>query len=396
MKKNQIAKALGTVMVSLLLLGGLGAPVKAISTNTFQDQFPDAVLAAKVATACGAAVTDEITATHIANLTSLDAYSSGITSLEGIGLFTNLTSLAAYGNNLTSLPEEIGNLVNLNYFTYDNNAITALPSSIGNLTSLTYMDGHNNLIAALPDSFYSLSALQTVSFENNRLTTLGNVAGLTSLVVADFSSNQLTAVPLAFNDLEDLAYLDVRDNQIIDFPPEVYNRTYFAVPKGSFTQAGIATGAYAYGQNYSKTITAAIYKGMESNALSLPIFSQVLEFYDTPILTYLLVKPDASEVLVTPEFRDGVLFIPGSYLDQLGAYTLHVFTDDMAIGSLTPSAVNLPNESLRFNDASYELGFAVQEAPAVSTLPQTGGLLLLVPALGALAGGTALVLGRKK
>lgn len=396
MKKNRIAKALGIAMVSLMLLGGLGAPVKAISSVTFEDQFPDAVLAQKVATACGAAVTDDITPTHIANLTSLDAQNAGITSLEGIGLFTNLTSLVAYGNSLTSLPEEIGNLVNLNYFTYDNNAITALPESIGNLTDLTYMDGHNNQIAALPDSFYNLSSLQSVSFENNKLTTLGNVAGLTSLMVADFSGNMLTEVPLAFNDLEELAYLDVRDNQITDFPPEVYNRTYSANPRGSFTQAGIATGAFAYGQNYSKTVTAAIYKGLESNALSLPIFAQVLEFYDTPILTYLLVKPDASEVLVTPEFRDGVLFIPGSYLDQLGTYTIHVFTDDMAIGSLTPSAVNLPNESMNFADVSYELGFSVQAAPAVSTLPQTGGFLLLVPALGALAGGTALVLGRKK
>ena len=76
------------------------------------------------------------------NLTSLDCYNGGLTSLEGVEKLNNLTILDCSNNSLTSL-KGIENLVNLKTLFCDNNSLTSL-KGVENLVNLNYFSCDNN------------------------------------------------------------------------------------------------------------------------------------------------------------------------------------------------------------------------------------------------------------
>ncbi len=84
-------------MVLLLVLMGFLTNVLAQEVS-----IPDPGLNAAIRRTLGKAA-GPLTAEDLLSLTSLDASSGGVRSLEGLGAAHNLTTLVLYGNSLTSL-----------------------------------------------------------------------------------------------------------------------------------------------------------------------------------------------------------------------------------------------------------------------------------------------------
>ena len=130
---------------------------------------------------------------EIADVTSIDVYNLGITSLKGIDFFTALTELNCSCNSLTSL--DVSNNTALTKLSCESNSLTALDVSKSTAltelncgwNSLTALDVSNNtLLTYLSCSSNSLTSLDVSS--NTALTELqcyGNAirgAGMTTLV----------------------------------------------------------------------------------------------------------------------------------------------------------------------------------------------------------------------
>lgn len=454
MKKLHFSTLMILATGLLLFLGN--STTHGADLGTFEDIFPDSQLATSVAANRSKQPGDIMTTTDVANILVLDCSGLGIEDLTGIGTLTSLERFAAGNNGIAELPAELFTLSNLTYLdlsfnlieeipvaisdlsfleelhldanesistvpdsicdlsnllrlTLSGTSIATLPDNIGDLTSLTDLSLLQDYIVELPDSICSLVNLEYLGLSENELVALPeNIGQLTSLTDLEVDMNYLTSLPVSMADLENLEYFDFYDNQLKDIPPAVYNWLY--------------TLYYDYGmegyidtQACEETISETGVVDVDYGLPAFPIYQQVLDFYDEPILTFELTLPDNSVEPFDPVFNGTALVIPGYLLTQVGTYHLNVYTD-----GFVPMAVNRPNESEFFYDVTYVQTFWIvaAEGPtdpadpadptdpgepadptnvpnptekALAILPQTGGYSMVGLGLAALATGGLLL-----
>ncbi len=138
-------------------------------------------------------------------VTKIIVVEEGITSLDGIELFSKLTRLDCYSNKITEL--DVSGLTNLTWLDCYNNKITEL--DVSGLTNLTVFGCTRNKITELKVA--GLANLTEFHCDNNLLTEL-DVTGLTSLKWLICHDNQIAE--LDASGLTALAYLHCQNNQI--------------------------------------------------------------------------------------------------------------------------------------------------------------------------------------
>ncbi|WP_214509088.1 NEL-type E3 ubiquitin ligase domain-containing protein [Pseudomonas brassicacearum] len=103
------------------------------------------------------------------------------------------------------------------------NGFTELPFDAEDLPALTQLDMRNNNLLVTPTvqaQFNGLTLLEQLNLENNPLETL-DVSALTRLKALGLKATQLRAWPAGAENLTQLSWLDLRDNQLQSFPPTV-------------------------------------------------------------------------------------------------------------------------------------------------------------------------------
>ena len=188
--------------------------------NQRTQQVQDAI----VAVILGVNSADDVTAAHLAEITTLYLRNAGINSLKS-GDFdglTALTELELSNNELAALPAGVfDELTALTTLYLTSNELTALPTGIfDELTALTTLYLAANELTALPTGIFDeLTALTTLYLSDNELTALpsGIFDELTALTDLNLLFTGLTALPEdIFDELTALKTLDLRFNNISD------------------------------------------------------------------------------------------------------------------------------------------------------------------------------------
>ena len=341
-----------------LEVGNVQAEIVPLSERT--PQVRDAIVDAVP----GISSASDVTAGHLAEITSLNLSRKSITALK-TGDFdglTALTSLNLSGNQFTSLPADIfDNLTALTNLSLG--GFNTLPAGIfDNLTALTNhlsLGGFNTLPADIFDNltalkrltlssdqftslpagiFDNLTALERLSLRGNRLTSLpadifDNLTALIDLTLggyytslpADIFDNltaltnlelwgELTTLPAGiFDQLSALRYLDLYDNDLSSLPSGIFdqltNLTSLNFEQNQFTT--LPAGIF-------DNITALTRLGLRRNRLSsLPtgIFDgltalESLSLHHNPVdplpLTVSLEKVDADQFKAVAPHRRAV------------------------------------------------------------------------------------------
>ena len=172
-----------------------------------------------------------VTAAHLATITSLDLSFSSISSLSD-GDFDGLNSLTSLNlsfNDLTALPDDVfDGLTNLSTLNLSFNDLASLPDGVfDGLTNLESLNLDNNKLTALPvDIFDSLTNLESIGLNTNELTSLpdGVFDGLTNLKTLELAENELTSLPAGiFGDLASLEALYLDYNQLSSIPSGLFD-----------------------------------------------------------------------------------------------------------------------------------------------------------------------------
>ena len=142
---------------------------------------------------------------EIAAVTAINVENLGISSLEGIGVFTSLKELTCANNNLTAL--DLSANTQLELLACDYNNIPSLNlNACKNLRTLFCTDAG---LSALDVS--GCTALQELYAYSNNLETI-DISSNTALVSFDCQNNKITALTLTNN--QQLKFLDCGTNQI--------------------------------------------------------------------------------------------------------------------------------------------------------------------------------------
>ena len=198
-------------------------------TGGICDRTPQ-VQTAILAAVPGASTCDEVTAAHLAAITSLDLNDKSITSLQA-GDFSGLSSLEALylgANQLTSLPEKLfAGLSSLKDLYLHTNRLTSLPEKLfAGLSSLAQINLHTNQLTSLPEKLFAgLPSLTQLYLRNNRLTSLSAdlFSELSSLQYLYLDDNQLTSLPAGvFSGPSSLTQLLLNNNQLTSLPAGVF------------------------------------------------------------------------------------------------------------------------------------------------------------------------------
>ena len=192
-----------------------------VPLNDRTPQVRDAIVAAVP----GINSANDVTAGHLAEITSLNLFHEGITTLKtgDFDGFTALTSLNIRSNQLSSLPSDIfDNLTALTSLNLWANRFTTLPSGIfDNLTALTSLDLWANRFTTLPSGIFdNLTGLTSLKLGGD-FTTLpsGIFNNLTTLSRLDLSWNQSNPLPSGiFDNLSTLTSLNLWGNQLSSLP----------------------------------------------------------------------------------------------------------------------------------------------------------------------------------
>ncbi len=213
-----------------------------------------------IVTAAGVSSAEEVTATHLAAITTLDISGTfdedynlitGVTSLKAGDLngLTSLTTLDLSNSDLEAVPTAVLSDVSTTLTSLDmswsfiltipadafkglsalqtltlgpgDNFDTIEANAFRGLSSLTSLDLNNQAyITSLPENIFNgLSALQTLDLSWHELEALpaGIFSGLSSLTSLDLSNGALKSLPTGiFNGLSSLQTLDLSFNQIDD------------------------------------------------------------------------------------------------------------------------------------------------------------------------------------
>lgn len=144
-KAKLIVSLISMGLISLLL-NPLLNEVKAQSSVTFEEQFPNPHTAEVMASYFGKAVTDVIDDTDLST-SSLSLDSQELTDITGITIFTELSGLFLDNNQLTKLPDNFNELSNLRLISLSNNQLTSLPDSFLTMVSrFSYLGLEGNLL----------------------------------------------------------------------------------------------------------------------------------------------------------------------------------------------------------------------------------------------------------
>ena len=163
-------------------------------------------------------VTDcaSVTAGHLAAVTSLNFYESGITALKD-GDFdglSGLTGLDLSKNQLTSMVD-VSHLTTLTQLVLTDNRLTSVPD-LSKLTALTGLWVNDNRLTSIPD-LSRLTALKLLDMSGNRLTSPPDLSRNTALTHVDMSDNRLTSLPdLSRNTA--LSRIGAANNQLTSLP----------------------------------------------------------------------------------------------------------------------------------------------------------------------------------
>ena len=198
---------------------------------------------------------DEVTADHLAAITSLELQGRAISSLrtgdlEGLsglvtlelyenrlrelpnGVFSGLTSLEVLSltnNMLADLPAGLfAGLAGLRDLRLSYNRLTELPEEVfSGLSKLEDLDISSNQLGELPEGLFSgLSNLQRLVLSGNQLVQLGNgtFAGLQNLSILHLNQNQLTELQGSlFDGLSNLRVLSLERNNLESLPDAVFS-----------------------------------------------------------------------------------------------------------------------------------------------------------------------------
>ena len=189
-------------------------------------QVRDAIVAAVP----GVNSASDVTAAHLAAITTLYLSNKGITALKS-GDFDGLTALTTirlWDNELTTLPADIfEGLTTLTALYLRDNELTTLPPDIfDGLTTLTTLYLSNNSFTTLPaDIFEGLTALDSLALYANAFTTLPAdiFEGLTALDSLYLYANELTTLPAGiFDGLTALTEINLGSNAFTTLPADIF------------------------------------------------------------------------------------------------------------------------------------------------------------------------------
>ncbi len=165
---------------------------------------------------------NDVTAAHLALITSLNLSDQSITALKA-GDFDGLSALRSLSlaqNTLSSLPADIfSGLSALTQLDLGSNQLSRLPADVfSGLSSMSRLNLSNNSLGSLSaNTFSGLSALAGLDLGNNQLNSLPATifSGLSSLNWLSLSFNQLSSLPDGlFSGLSSLTALYLSDNSV--------------------------------------------------------------------------------------------------------------------------------------------------------------------------------------
>ena len=176
-------------------------------------QVQDAIVAA----INGVESASDVTAEHLAAITSLNFNDKGITSLQ-TGDFDGLTALTTLWLSYNSISDisPLDGLTALTTLDLDNNSISDI-SPLDGLTALTWLDlGYNSISDISP--LDGLTALTTLYLGSNSISNISPLDGLTALTTLDLDNNSISDIsPL--DGLTALTWLDLGSNSISNISP---------------------------------------------------------------------------------------------------------------------------------------------------------------------------------
>ncbi len=226
-----VSNASASITVNITITDVDDTSITPVSDRTQQVQ--DAIVAAIPGVSSAA----DVTAEHLADITSLNLRDKSISSLAS-GDFSGLnglTSLNLVGNGFSSLPtdifDELSSLTSLNLAW---NMFTTLPDGLfDGLTALKNLDLVFNKLTSLPVGIFDeLTALEGLNLSANEFTTLpdGLFDGLTALKTLNIydsdneTTNQLTSLPTGiFDELTSLVQIDLDGNKLTSLPDNVFD-----------------------------------------------------------------------------------------------------------------------------------------------------------------------------
>ena len=131
-------------------------------------------------------ISGDLLPSDLEEITNINAYDKGITSLEGIQYLTNLTSLSLRWNQIQDLGP-LSSLKNIKSLNLDGNRISDI-SPLGSLSNLSELDLSSNTINDL-EALSGLVNLERLGLRYNRVTDINPLESLINLKYIDLSDN---------------------------------------------------------------------------------------------------------------------------------------------------------------------------------------------------------------
>ncbi len=235
--------------------------VPAAADQTISQNFPDPVVAARVAAALSTTVDAVVTDADLAGVTNLriaegaasltglekltglkilTLFMTDITDIQLIGSLTSLENLSFYSNDNVTNYDIVSNLVSLKSLIINSYTATSIPaldeltalesltismelvqdystiSTVPTLISLSVVNGGDNLSNI--DFIKTLTGVKYLNLIGNSITDVTPLSGLTELLMLGLGHNKIESIaPLAA--LEKLTYLEAQFNYIQDVSP---------------------------------------------------------------------------------------------------------------------------------------------------------------------------------
>ena len=216
-------------------------------------QVQDAIVAA----IDGVDSADDVTAAHLAAITSLSLNNKGITSLKS-GDFNGLTALTALGLSGNSISDisSLSGLTSLKTLTLGSNSISDI-SPLSGLTSLKTLNLSVNSISDI-SSLSGLTSLETLTLGSNSISNISSLSGLTSLKTLFLRGNSISDIsPLS--GLTSLETLTLFSNSISDISSlsGLTSLTYLSLSGNSISDISSLSG-----------LTSLTYLSLSVNSIS--------------------------------------------------------------------------------------------------------------------------------
>ncbi|WP_430534799.1 leucine-rich repeat domain-containing protein [Listeria rocourtiae] len=223
--------------ISIMLLPfttGLAPTAQASEEKTFEEQFPDRILAEKIATICQKKVTDTISQKQLDSIGSLIIKNENLHSIAGIERLTNITGIQITNTSLEDLTplatlnklkdlnipynkiktiKGIGKLPVLKNLYLQGNQISDI-QSLEN-TSMRNLNLYDNQLASLAGA-EKMSGLTQLDVGKNRIKDTSPLTTLTNLTILRLNSNQITDIA-PIKSLVNLTRLELFSNKLLSF-----------------------------------------------------------------------------------------------------------------------------------------------------------------------------------